>query len=246
MKTNTDLNKKLRTAVESLAESNRCAIGFNPFTGELAINEIIFSKEDLDFIADNYADLDPSKFKDVIGIGAAPEKEEKPGTLDLENANGKKSATLNLSETTFDSDLLNKLVGFPGLPTVGFDTETTFPQITGIEDIINGKGFTQLKEKDEEIARLTERVSELEKQLQEEQDGLQFPEDFEFVETNDLVDDITIEEVQEIISDLENVFVPEGQFALHRIKDVAILKIHDDQGISYLVAGAGYYFANEK
>lgn len=70
-------------------------------------------------------------------------------------------------------------------------------------------------------------------------------DDFYFAELHPLADEITDEEIQVIIDELKGVEVPFGSFVLHRTGNVAILKIHDDEGITYMVA-EDYLFANVK
>lgn len=70
-------------------------------------------------------------------------------------------------------------------------------------------------------------------------------DDFYFAELHPLADEITDEEIQVIIDELKGVEVPFGSFVLHRTGNVAILKIHDDEGITYMVA-EDYLFTNVK
>lgn len=94
--------------------------------------------------------------------------------------------------------------------------------------------------KDAEIERLKAEIAELKNDR-----GIQFPDDFEFVEIPLEVSDVEDEEIQKIITEMENTPISEGEFVIQRTKDIAVIKISDSEGISYLVT-EGYYFANKK
>lgn len=60
--------------------------------------------------------------------------------------------------------------------------------------------------------------------------------DFVTNEINPLLPEISDEKIQQIIDELKGLEVPNYSFVMHRVGNVFVLKIHDDEGISYFVA----------
>src|SRR5699024_9557082 len=62
-------------------------------------------------------------------------------------------------------------------------------------------------------------------------------EDLTFDDFTDTAENVYVQvkDVEEIIEDLKGVEVPKYSFVLHRTGNVGVLKIHDDEGITYFV-----------
>lgn len=104
-----------------------------------------------------------------------------------------------------------------------------------------GTNLPEKDEKDLEIERLRKQIESLEGQLQSKvMDSLTYPDNFEH-NTDFHNTHISNEVIQLIIDDLEGVEVPEYSFVAHRTGDVIVLKLNDDQGISYIVTNDYFY-----
>jgi uncharacterized coiled-coil protein SlyX len=147
-------------------------------------------------------------------------------------------------DTTFPTDRPNVSVTFP-YPYSGISMNDLVAQKANkvneetkkANDVNKDARIAELEQK---LAQAEKKIAELAKQLQStEQEklsekDLKFPQHFKKVDKN-TSKVVTIGDVQKIIDELKELEVPYGSFVLARVGNVAVLKIHDDQGISYLV-----------
>lgn len=148
------------------------------------------------------------------------------------------------SDTIFPTDRPNVNVTFP-YPYSGISMNDLVAQKANkvneetkkANDVNKDARIAELEQK---LAQAEKKIAELGKQLQPtEQEklsekDLKFPQHFKKIDKN-TSKVVTIGDVQKIVDELKELEVPYGSFVLTRVGNVAVLKIHDDQGIGYLV-----------
>lgn len=250
----TNIVEKVKKLVESVGAQGRMDLGVNLETGAVAINGIEFTMAEQLQIVKEYRN-DPTMSQLISQIRHLPEAQSVRNVVKMDGGTFK-----------VDPVAANKTFG-TNLP------ETATPKVVSMDDMIKAKaqklqGAPAKDPKDEEIARLKLQIMQMDESFKAfaqeqaehieylvgqlhlademyvpEQDLL-FPETFaKSPEHVSVIKKLSDAEIQAIVDDLKGVEVPYGSFVLHRTGDTAVLKINDDQGISYLVT-KDYYYAH--
>lgn len=259
-----DLQEKAVKLLETL-QNGQLKVEIDVSSGTTYINGIKFTIPEQQQFMEKYGDVPTFKalFKELNDSPVAKKIrsaiEYEGGMFKVDMDKMKDIFKIDLSDdgifpepdTTFPTDRQNVSVTLP------------YPYSISMNDLIALKANKVNEEtkkandvsKDVRIAELEQKLAQAEKRLSELQgklnelyqvgileEDLQFPTHFEKTDST-VAKKVTNERINEIIHELKDVEVPYGSFVLHRAGDTAILKIYDDQGISYLVTKS-YYFAN--
>jgi hypothetical protein len=218
----TNLKTKLDQVIEIANRTGKLDIGINPFTGTLAINGVQFSLEEQYTAIQQYSG--DEKVKELF---------EKLNSLPI--AKDLRGAVTPKADGGFDvrTEQITKALDRNKVSKIG-------------THVVQGDKPEPQDEKDAIISELKQQIKHLKAELSslKQKDKLHFPGGFEYVSLHPGVEMISDEQIQEIIDELEQTPVPEGSFVIHRIGNVAVMKFHDAEGITYIVAD-DYFYANK-
>lgn len=138
------------------------------------------------------------------------------------------------------ADLINKQTESANKINKSIEQAKSFVERLDDEDLL----------KDQIIENLKKQIENLQIELEKVREGqkirLKFPDDFKIASIPDYIDiePATDEEIQRVISELEDIEIPKYQFVAHRLKGTIVIKMHDDEGITYIVAN-NYFYVNQ-
>lgn len=218
-----NLTTKAVQLIESVATKGGVAVAVDFTTGSLFMNDIEFTMDEQVELMKEYRN-DPTFSKIIAQVNNTQAAKDIKNVVKFDGGN-----------FTVDKDAVKA--------KFGIDVEQSAPH-RGAKATV-----TVEDEKDRKIKELEQQIEELKLQVAEQpvyEEDLIYPDNFYNVYEDDSllapVQELDDEDIQDIIDDLKGVEVPEYSFVSHRVGDTLVLKLNDDQGISYVVT-RDYYVA---